>query len=379
MLVTVADVRDIEKRSHGVRAVASVRAPAGGAWVPLLVVSGSVSFNDVNVLPGRTLSMRVMTWNDERSNFSPLLTILGSWIHVSLEITRLDSSTFLVPLGYFRTHRLSVQPYLGVVDVEASDAGDCVQDYELVTLAQGEIAEGGNLVNYAAGMLTDAMAGIPPWWATLIDNPGDGATAAARLQKDGNRASAVLELLGPTGLVLTMPTDGSAVFRFFRLPTIATPPITTIRPGDTGNLETINVSLDRSNIANVAYISYTVDSVTYREVVEYTADPAIAAGGPFGRASLSVSGTDITNATQAQDAARAALANTVTLIRTYELEVAPIYGVEAGDQLSVEVRPGVLVPARVVGGRIPLTADSGWSLTLAPYTAGPDVNPVWPT
>src|SRR3954466_9971078 len=126
MLTTVSDIREIERRPHHVELVAEFRAPAGGPWLPLLVdiTTGTVSFGDLNVFPGRTCKFRAMlTGTDGQNVLAQGLSVFGAWVRLSHRITRNDQTTFAVPLGYFRVQALTVEPLTGAVTVDGNDAG----------------------------------------------------------------------------------------------------------------------------------------------------------------------------------------------------------------------------------------------------------------
>jgi len=376
MIVSVPDVRTVERLTHTVKTIAEFRAPAGSTWLPLLVdgSQGSVTINDLSVFPGRTCSFRCMGRNDDGT--SPLdqgLSTLGGWVRLFHEITRTDLTTFRVPLGYYRIQTLTVDPLALAITVDGSDAGIMLNDYGLAWLWQAELAQGAVIRDFLNSLLLAPTGGIPPWWAhtDVFDRTVLPTTlSTTRVQHKGTRSDAVRDTLKTFGSwVMDMPVDASYVYRARLMPTATSPVDFTLTPGDTGNLEEVQTSVTRAAIYNVAYVNYTPpgSSVPTRIAREYTANAAVAAGGPFGRASVEAVGENITNDAQANARADAVLAGTVSQARTLKVSTTPIYGVEAGDVVNVVGRNGSIAVGRVSGATIPLSVTAGWSLNILAF------------
>lgn len=358
-------VRDIERKDHQVLGVAEYRAPAGSTWLPLQVESGSISAGPLDFAPGRTMTLTAVLTDGLLDG----LSIFGTWVRVAHRITRMDGDTFDIPLGYFRVDRLEVNKYAGTVEIHGSDPGSCVDDYEFVTLAQGEVPAGEITTTAVTRMLTETMAGITPWWTMLVDPMGAPAVpASGRWQYEGSRVDAVRELLNALGRRLTYGVDGRSVFRFLPDPHESMPPVITIEAGDLGNVVSLSAISDRSGIANVATVSYTAtDGSQVRLHREYVTGPT-AAGGPFGRASVRATGPNVETDVDAGVALDAALAHSAHTSQDFTLDVAPIYGIEVGDVVDVIDRDGAAIRAHVIGAEIPVTTkDGGWSLRLRAF------------
>jgi hypothetical protein len=373
----VDDIRDVERRTHRVRIIAECRAPAGGAWIPLLVDSstGGVTLAGLDELPSRTCSVTVHLSQGGGVSVLEVLSTMGSWVRLAHEITRADGTTFRVPLGYFRVNTLTVDPLLGVVTIAGADVGDLVVDYGLVTLAQGEVLPLGDLVLKLRTMLEAALAGVPPWWTLTLDIAGTpGQLAQARIQRENSRAEAAVYLAGLLNRNLTMPTDGSAAFRLHASKPSNGVPDAVLTGGDLGNLVTLSTEVGRKAVHNVATVSYTPPGGTQARVVrEYVTDPLVAAGGPFGRSSVEGDGTNVTSEAEAIARADAKLAATIKGARAVRIACSPVYGVEAGDLVQVVGRNGESLVGYVIGGSIPLNIRNGWSLDLSALSIGPDV------
>lgn len=375
MIVLDAAIPGIATRDHQVVGVAEYRAPSGGAWVPMSVESGSVSVGNLDFAPQRTCSVSVVLTDDVLAN----VTIFGTWVRLLHAITDINGKTYRVPIGYFRVNRVTVEKLAGVLSIEGGDAGCCIADYELVTLAQGEVAAGAITTTRVTTMLTDAMRGIVPWWASLVNADSAPAVAAsARWQYESSRVDAVRSLLNGVGRHLTMGIDGNYVFRYRADPAPTDASVITLKPGDLGNVVTLGAITDRAGVANVAVLNYrnaAGEQISLSK--EYTTGPT-AAGGPFGMASQDADAPNITTDAQAQAALDAVLAESVQTSQDFAASVSPIYGIETGDVVTVVARDGSSIKAAIVGATIPLTTrDSGWTLRLRAFQSALVREVVW--
>lgn len=383
MLTTVADIREIEKRTHSAETVAEFRAPAGGAWIPLQtdLTSGTVSFNDLNIFPGRTCRFKCMTVGADGSKpFDQGLSTLGGWVRLFHQITRLDQSVVRVPLGVFRIQTLTIEPLTGAVTIDGSDAGITINDYGLVLLQQGELAAGAVMRTFLDGLVSTGMTNIPRWWGpqTAPFDPSvlPATTSPVRVQYTGTRVEAVKNVLTTLNFGMDMPTDGGYVFRAKTFATAASPVTFTLTPGDLGNLDTLSSVVSRSGVYNIAVVNYTPPGTSDQRRVarQYTvAGSPIAIPGPFGYASVEASGENIADDAAAYARADAKLAETVQQARVLRVSCSPIYGVECNDVVNVVGRNGSVAKGRVTGGSIPFNVESGWVLDIAAFDPGTNV------
>jgi hypothetical protein len=380
MLATVDDVRDVEVRAHGLTAVAEVRPRAGGAWLPMMVVNGSVTVAAMGELPGRTVSVTVM---NSPINDAPLLTLLdifGSWVRVAHRVQRSDLSTFDVSLGYFRVNSLAVDPLAGTVTIQGGDAGALVADYGLPTLAAGEQAAGTPHRDFIAALLNATLTNIPPWWTNTVDISAAPTTLpVARVQYEGSRAQAVKDVSNSIAMRIRTCIDGITVFRLVPTPAFTDPPVATITPGELGNLTTLQSTMERAGVANVATIKYTeetgVDTTQESSLsMEYisTTSP-ISADGPFGRVTVDAQSQNVKTPAEATAAMEAVLAESARTARDFRIGCSPIYGIEAGDTVTVVGRTALATPAVVTGATIPLTASAAWTLDLRAFVPSFDI------
>jgi len=379
MLSTVADVRTVEARAHGLIGLVSARPPAGGAFQPLIVVNGSVRWSDPGSLPCRTCTVRVMGFDNQGRQVTDYVSQLGSWIRLAHRVVRPGGATFDVPLGTYRVDRISVDELAGVVDIEGSDVGSLVADYGLV-LNAGQVLTTTNYGDAAATMLNAVLAGIPAWWTSGgVSTVGVPAVKpATRLQYVGSRVDAVTELATGAGVLVATPIDDSYAFRL-QVPTSPhAPAVVTIRPGPMGNMVSHVHAYDREGLANVALVEYTVQSKSGTKVVttqkrlqiEYVqAGADVRAGGPFGRVTIDVDATNVTTDAQASSAAQDALKSRLSNTSDIALNIGPIYGLEPGDPVRVERADGTATPGQVVGATIGLTAADAWSVTVRSFVS----------
>ena len=379
MIITAGDIRSVEQRAHGLIGIAEVRAPDGGEWHPMLVKTGSLTAVPIGSLPARTATVIVMSWTDDNDDVTDWLTPFGSWIRCYHKVIRVGGTVIMVPLGYFRVDKLAYDPLDGTIEITASDAGALLVDYALPTLAAGAVTTADTYLSRLTNMLADAMEGIPPWWATVLD-PGDASSTArplARLQYTGARTVATADLAARLGRVIAVPLDGSAVFRLAVQRDATDASDVTVRPGQLGNLVQMAAEINRDGIANVALMTYTREvkaagartRIEQRRLVDaYTnPDADTAAYGPFGTVTIEVDSTNIADDTAAAAAADAVLKSSLWQVRDVTTEISPCYGLESGDIIRVEDQQTVATTGILAGAEIGLTAADGWALTVRTF------------
>lgn len=379
MILTAADIRSVEQRAHGLVAVAEVRDPDGGDWHPMLVRSGSVSVQPIGELPARTATLTVMSWTEDTDDVSDWLTPFGSWIRLSHKVVRVGGTVILVPLGYFRVDKLNPKALDGTIDITASDAGALVVDYALPTLAAGSVTTSQTYLARLTTMLTDVMAGIPPWWSKLVD-PGDASATAkplARLQYTGERTVAATDLATRLGRVITTPLDGSAVFRLAVQRDATDASDVSVRGGQLGNLVELDTEVNRDGIANVAVMTYTREvkapgartRVEQRRLVSAYAntDADTAAYSPFGTVTIEVDSNNVADDTAAVAACDTVLKDSLNQVRDLAAAISPVYGLESGDIIRVEDNQGDATVGILVGADIGLTAADDWAVTVRTF------------
>ena len=379
MIITASDIRSVEQRAHGLVAVAEVREPDGGDWHPMLVRSGSVTLQPIGTLPARTATVTVMSWTDDNDDVTDWLTPFGSWVRLFHKVVRVGGTVIMVPLGYFRVDRLAYDPLDGTIEITASDAGALVVDYALPTLAAGQVTTAQTYLARLTTMLADTLTGIPAWWATAVD-PGDASATAkplARLQYTGDRVAAAANLATRLGRVITMPLDGSAVFRLALERDASDASDVSVRPGQLGNLVELGAEINRDGIANVALMTYTREvkaagartRIEQRRLVEAytTADADTAAYSPFGTVTVDVDSNSVADDAAAKTAADAVLKASLTQVRDVAVSISPVYGLESGDIIRVEDAQGVATTGILAGADVGLTAADDWTATVRTF------------
>jgi len=374
-----ADIRDVESRAHGLKCVADVRAPTGGDWHPMHVRSGHVTLTEQGNMPCRTAQIEVMSWTTETDDVTDYLTPFGSWVHLTHHVQRVGGTIIAVPLGYYRVDKLAFNPLDGTITITAADVAALVADYALTTLAAGEVTTAQTYLSRLTTMLTEALAGIVPWWTVAVD-PGTADAVLkpqARLQYTGSRATAAADLAIRLGRRITTTLDGAAAFRLVVPRDAAYASDITVRPGQLGNLEQLASEITRDGIANTALVTYTREvaaagartRVEQRRLVHaYTnPDADTAAGGPFGTVTIEVDSNSITDDTAATTAADTVLKNTLTQVRDLGIDCSPVYGLEAGDIIRVEDNQGIATKGILTAASIGATAADEWGLTVRTF------------
>ena len=374
-----ADIQSVQARDHGLVGVAEVRSPEGGDWHPMLVRSGSVTLTEIGALPARTANVSVLSTTDTNDDVTDWLTPFGSWVRLWHKVIRVGGTIIMAPLGYFRVDTMAIAPLDGTVDITASDAGVLLGDYALTTLAAGEVTTAQTYLSRLSAMLTEALAGIPPWWTVPVD-PGPASTTAtpkARLQYTDDRVAAVTDLAKRLGVVITTPADGSAVFRLVVARDATDASDITVRPGQLGNMVETGSTINRDGIANTAVVLYTREvtaagartRIEQRRLVEAYTDPDAdyAAGGPFGTVTIEVDSTNVDTDAEAADAADTVLKQSLNQVRDVATDTTPIYGLEPGDIIRLEDSQGVATKGILVSADMGLTAADDWGLTVRTF------------
>lgn len=374
-----ADIRDVEQRDHGLIALAEVRAPAGGDWHPMLVRSGKITVTELGAMPCRTVDVSVMSWTDTTDDVTDWLSPFGSWIRCWHQVVRVGGTVIMVPAGYYRVDELAFNPLDGTIDITASDVGALVEDYALTTLAAGEVTTAQTYLSRLQTMLTDTLAGIPPWWTTAVD-PGSADAVLkpqARLQYTGSRTTAAADLAVRLGRRISTSLDGTAAFRLV-VPRDATDASDiTVRGGQLGNLERLASKINRDGIANTALVLYTQEvkaagartRVEQRRLIRTYSNPDAdtAAGGPFGTVTVEIDSSSVVDDAGAAAAADTVLKASLTQVRDVALDTSPIYGLEAGDIVRTEDTQGVATKGILTAAQIGLSAADEWGLTVRTF------------
>lgn len=374
-----ADIQQVQARDHGLVGVAEVRSPEGGDWHPMLVRSGSVTLAEIGALPARTANVSVLSATDTNDDVTDWLTPFGSWVRLWHKVIRVGGTVIMAPLGYFRVDTMAIQPLDGTIDITASDAGALVLDYALPTLAAGQVTTAQTYLSRLTTMLSDVLAGIPPWWTIPVD-AGPASTTAipkARLQYTEDRLSAVTDLATRLGVKITTPADGSAVFRLATARDDTDASDITVRPGQLGNMVETGSTINRDGIANTAIVLYTREikaagartRIEQRRLVEAYADPDgdTAAGGPFGTVTIEVDSTNVDTDAEAATAADTVLKQSLNQVRDVATDTTPIYGLEPGDIIRLEDSQGIATKGILVSADMGLTAADDWGLTVRTF------------
>jgi len=383
MLVTVSDVRDVERRTHTLEGLAYVRAPEGGTWEPLLVVRGSITINPLGTLPSRTCNITVLGWTNTLDDIFDVASIYGSWLRLHHKVTRTNGTYFTAPLGYFRLNAATPHYLDGSVDLAGEDAGCLTQDMALQTLKEGQVLTTETYVDRISYIMRQPLAGIVPWWTDPDGfDPGVSPPTTkpkARIQREGSRVDAAEFLTNAIGREISMPLTGASAYKLVIPRDAGDPSDVTVRGGELGNLVEATAVMDRRGIVNTALMKYTTETPTAgartvirqrRIVTSYVdADSDVRSGGPFGRITLDVNSTNTITDVEAEALSTAAIRQTLTVARDYTVSTGPIYGLESGDIIRVQNMEGTGQRGVLVGGTIGLTAEDAWSLTVRMYNS----------
>lgn len=374
-----ADIRQVEQRDHGLVCLAQVRAPDGAEWHPMLVRSGQVAVGMLGDMPGRSVTVTVMSWTDETDDVMDYLTPFGSWIRLYHQVIRVGGTVINVPLGYYRVDRLAIDPLDGTIEITGSDVGSLVADYALTTLGQGQVTTAQTYLDRLRTMLVTVLGPIPPWWSILWD-PGTADAALkprARVQYTGSRVDAAADLARRLGQCVASTLDGRAAFRLVAPRDATDASDITVRGGVLGNLETMRSQMTREGIVNTGLVLYTREvkvagartRVEQRRIIRQYAntDADTSVESPFGIVTVDIDSKSVDDDTAANAAADKVLKASLTQVRDVALEVSPIYGLEAGDIIRMEDAQGIATKGILVGATIGLTAADTWALTVRTF------------
>jgi hypothetical protein len=390
MLATLpTDTPYVQANSHRVIPLIDVRAPAGGAWVPMQVIEATITYGELRTAPVSTLSATVLIETkdgDELIGEEAPLSIFGSWLRVRQQVYREDSSTFIVPWGFFRVDELTVDRLVGAVTLTCTDALQQVASHGLLTLAQGRVLKTHHFQARLQTLLGTPMATIPTFWgATLIDWGGtaDRVVGGVGAQYADDRFEGISSLTAmyAPGWAWFCPAESS----LFKIKEIGAEPAAEVKPGVFGNLtyESYSDSVDRRDLFNAVVVTYSKirtvsggtkdQTLNMRVVVQYVDTlEEIRSTGPFGTQNRDAVGLDISTEAAAITKGQEAIGRALRYTRDISVQCGPIYGLEPGDRVILTQpdrwRPGhdgMPVGGTLIGATIPLHAEGGaWQLTL---------------
>lgn len=392
MRTPASDAEEVQRSSHRIQPLLSVRAPEGGSWIPVVCQEATVTLYEIGVANTRSLSGKIMI--DDHDGDSILNTDIwspfGSWIKAEQLIYRNDGSTFLVPWGFFRLNSYSVDIFTGAINFEASDAFSQLADFSLRTVSDHNIPKNYSVRSFMTNIINNTFLQIPKFWTSLIDwgaySTLTKKLGAAYYHPNDDRAEVirVATALLSTNARIVCPASGP----LFSVRTLRKPEVTeasadaVIMDGPFGNLvdDGFVDSTDRANMFNDVVVTYTkITNISgartrteqRRMVVEYDdAGEELRASGPFGRISQSAVGLDVASDSQALAKGVEAINGSFNFARRIDLRCSPIYGIEPGDTLYIRTPTSIAMTGRLVGATIPLHADGGpWTLNMINYKA----------
>jgi hypothetical protein len=391
------DIRSVQESGHRVVPRLWTRKPVGGSWIQLTVLDATVTYAAAAEYPGRTLEATVLLeaagypsiidpFDDALVDWlHPPLSPFGSWLKAEQVVYRMDQTQIVIPWGIYRVDSITVDQLAATVKINASDATSQISERQFVTLAQGRVGATQSMQAKMNQIVTDVFSGnIVPWWSGpvidfsgLADKPYGG--------KGGTYTEGRMEALA--GLCAKMapswrfiaPRQGSILKAVQPGNPIADPAYVTVAR----NLifPEFADTVDRDGLFNEVTASYEVTTPdTYgqnriqqrRVIVQYIdAGEDLAGTGPFGWATRDAVSVDIPTGTAdpdqyAKDRAYDTMGRSFYASRAISVQSGPIYGLEQGDPVYLQVEPtGIRKRATLVGATIPLRADGGpWSLEL---------------
>jgi hypothetical protein len=388
-----ADMVAVQSAGHRV----VPRAPVGGSWIQLQTLDATITYGPVGEWPGRSINARVLlettgypnvteSIDDTSVNWSKApLSPFGSWLKAEQIVYRMDGSAIVIPWGIYRVDTLKIDELQAIVTIDGTDATSQVEGRPFVTMAQGRVTATQNMQAKMTTILTDVFSGgIIPWWSgSMIDFSGladkpfggkGGLYTDSRMDAMGR----LLAKMAPSWRFIA-PRQGSI--------------LKAIQPGSrtlgTGyvlaakNLifPEFSDTVDREGLFNEVAVTYQVTNPnTYgqnriqqrRVLAQYVdAGEELAGSGPFGWSTRESVDVDIPTGTAdpdgyAKDLAYDTMGRSFSYSRQITLQSGPLYALEQGDAVYVQVDPkGVRKLATLVGATIPLRADGGtWSLDL---------------
>lgn len=397
MISLPADMMSVQNAGHRVVPRLWTRTPTpADKWIQLRTLDATVTLDRAGVWPGRSLSARVMLETDGIVAITESiddkvvdwghapLSPFGSWVKAEQVVYRMDGTSIVVPWGVYRVDEIAVDELSAIVTITATDASSQVDDRPFVTLAQGRVLASQSIQARMSSILTDVFSGgIVPFWSTLIDF--NGMTDKVYGGKGGQYTESRLDALGAlcakmtSGWRLVCPRSGS-LFK-------------AVHPGDpdaTAAFVTVKQNLlydafgdvvTRDGLFNEVVATYQVTNPdTYgqtrtqqrRVVAQYVdAGEELAGTGPFGWSTRDTVQVDIPAGTAdpdgyVKDKAYDVIGRSFSASRTVSLRTGPIYGIEQGDPVYVQVEEtGARRRGTLVGATIPLHADGGpWDLDV---------------
>jgi hypothetical protein len=394
-----ADIREVQEAGHQVVPRIFTRTPKTGVWVELNVLEGSITYAPAGTHPGRTVTARCLleaTGTDNVTGPADLTTVdwltaplspYGSWLRVEQQVTRMAGTTFTVPWGYFRVDTLQVDALTATVQIEASDGSAQVGDRPFVTLGQSKVAAADFIGTVMTRMITDCYpAGITPFWTPPILDLGGltdkkyGGKGGVYADQDRLDALGILGAKLTSGARLIFPRTGS-------LARLIVPDSDTAA-GEAYVLAKANLiftefgdRVEREGLFNEVVVTYEKQAASAygqtrvqqkRVIAQYLdAGEELSAAGPFGWATRETTAADIPEGTAdpdayAQDLALDAMGRSFSAARVVTLSSGPIYALEQGDAVYVQVEAtGVRKRGILTGATIPLNAAGGpWQLEV---------------
>lgn len=401
MLVTVANMRDVEVLPHGLIGRCFVLPSDGSAAVEAQVVGGSVTVYEMGVLPNRTCTVTVMAETVDFVDIREVLNTTGAWIRLYHDVDVPGSAVapVRVPLGVFRVAGLVHNWLQGTIVITGEDAGALVRDYDLATLALGRVPRTKTFHSALYDMLRDTLydraLSVPfilKWWSSgsFMPVPSVATLPKMALQYEGSRVDAVTALAKAIGRVVKVRIDGVAVWDLIVPRTTDDPDDFVVRPGESGNLEDYSTAEDRDGIYNVGLMTYSQEVVIgsgktetrqRRLVTMYGGtDSDVSVVSPFGRVTAQLQSTGVTTDAEAIAASQTQLKTMIGTADDVNVDTSPIYGLEAGDVCTLwrDRAQTKSVAGVLIGATIPLTVgDGGWTLTVRPATRRRISAPKW--
>lgn len=390
MLDRAEGLMDIARRSHTIDAYCRLSIDDNNPVYTLadcFIKDGSVTFGALGELPNRTCDITVLTTSKQGYPIMNFLNNRGAWADVGHYVGR--DATYM-SLGRFRVDSLDVNDLQGTVRFTGSDAGVLVAGYELPTLVAGRVKRNTKLVDAAKKMLEDALYGPYGTGGNNVVVPASTKTSPKDIQYEGSRVDAVLDLCGRLGLLPKVSVELAGNNGVIALVTPKTinddTPEWKITVGSTGNLEQVLSTLDNTGIFNIALVDYQSDVQIVGARLQHQDRRLIASVtdlnnsfniyGDYGPVTRSVSvnidaNTPVSEADAiARKAAMDALREGIQQTRSFAIETAPLYGIEAGDliKVSVDSDDNILVRGVVTGGTIPLLAGP-WNINVRGFVS----------
>lgn len=410
MIATLpADMTSVQNAGHRVVGRLWTRTPApADKWIQLQLMDGTITYAAAGEFPGRTLDATVMlettgipsvteSISDTAVDWGHApLSPFGSWVKAEQVVYRMDGTQIVVPWGVYRVDSIDIDELQATVKITASDASSQVEDRALVTLGQGHVTATDTIQSKMSRTLNDVFSGnITPFWSSLIDFAGlaDRAFGGKGAQYGGTRlemlGSLAVKLPGGSGWRLTCPREGP-LFKLVKAGW-SSPEAAYVTVAENLVFTDFSDRIDRDNLFNEVVVTYEYTKAdgygqnrTFQKrlLAQYTdAGEELAGSGPFGWVSQETVQIDIPAGEAdpdgyARDKALEAIGTQFTASRTVTLSCGPIYGLEQGDPVYVQVEPdGPRRKGTLVGATIPLTAEGGpWQLTVAMVDA---LDPSW--